>query len=151
MKSFLAAAVAAVLVAAAPASAQDTAGRGLVTAKLDTVTAALASSGFTPAGEPTIVSIPADNSTEVQMQVQAGKGYVIVGICDENCGDLDLLVLKADGTTVGQDVADDNAPLVTYVATENTTLRVRVSMAGCTAASCLAGAALYSGDPAALQ
>lgn len=151
MKTILAAALAAVLLAAAPASAQDPTGRALVTAKLDTVTTALAASGFAPAGAPTIISIAADNSTEVQMQVQAGKGYVIVGICDENCGDLDLLVLKADGTTVGQDVAEDNAPLVTYVATENTTLRVRVSMAGCTAASCLAGAALYTGDPAAFQ
>jgi len=139
------------VLAAAPARAQTPVGRDLVRAALDTATATLATASFTPAGEPTVVSIPADNSTEVRVQVEAGKGYVIMGVCDENCSDLDLLVLKADGTTVGQDVEEDDTPMVTYVATENTTLLIRVSMAACSAGTCWAGAALYTGDPAAFQ
>ncbi|HEX8395145.1 MAG TPA: hypothetical protein VF665_22550, partial [Longimicrobium sp.] len=119
MKTILAAACAAVMLAAAPAHAQDPTGRPLVQTLLDTASTKLAESNFAPAGEANFVTIANGASTELRMQVEAGKGYVIMGVCDESCSDLDLFVLTAAGATVGQDVEEDDAPLVTYAPTAN--------------------------------
>jgi hypothetical protein len=61
------------------------------------------------------------------MQVQGGMRYTIVGVCDEDCGDLDLRVL--DGTSVvASDLAPDAHPAVQIAPARNGTLTVEVIM-----------------------
>lgn len=72
---------------------------------------------------------------EVVMEVQAARDVVIAAICDQDCSDLDLRVSK-DGTMLGEDILDDDAPMVRLQSFGGGTLRVRVEMPACSVAPC---------------
>lgn len=42
------------------------------------------------------------------------RQYIMVGVCDGDCSDMDLRLLDGQGNTVAQDVADDDTPLLVF-------------------------------------
>jgi hypothetical protein len=81
-------------------------------------------------------SLRDQSATDVEMQIPAGKTVAaLIGVCDEDCTDLDLAVFSGSGTKLGEDVDPDNSPLVA-VRNHSGPIRVRVTMASCTVAPC---------------
>ena len=76
----------------------------------------------------------------------AGGSYMIVGVCDESCGDLDIRLATAEGELVGQDILEDDTPVVTFQAEPGAAYRATLGMTGCNAEFCMAQAKVYKLD-----
>lgn len=75
-------------------------------------------------------------TTDIQMQIPNGKSLAgVIGVCDEDCDDLDLTVFSGSGSKLGEDVTPDDAPVVP-IQNYSGQIRVRVTMASCTLAPC---------------
>lgn len=71
-----------------------------------------------------------------------GNSYKIVGVCDNDCEDLDLRVSIGD-EMVTEDVLDDDVPIVNFSAKNETRYSVKVSMVTCKADPCFWGIAVF--------
>lgn len=80
-------------------------------------------------------SLRQGETTELTLKLAAGQQILIAGFCDEDCSDLDLRVIQ-NGTTLGEDILDDDAPMVTLPNFAGGTVTVRVEMPGCSVAPC---------------
>jgi hypothetical protein len=68
--------------------------------------------------------------------------YSMVGVCDTDCTDLDL-VLYSGSRTVASDLKLDAVPLFDVTVAARTTYRLVVTLPGCTTSSCYYGALIY--------
>ncbi len=68
--------------------------------------------------------------------------YKIVGVCDNDCEDLDIRVSIGDDV-IAEDVLDDDVPIVNFSAKGETRYSVRVTMATCKADPCFWGIAVF--------
>lgn len=73
---------------------------------------------------------------------RAGAAYIVVGLCADNCTNLDIEVFSGS-SSVGSDVLPDALPTFGFVATTSGSHTVEVAMTACTAAACRAGAKAY--------
>lgn len=111
---------------AGPTAAQNPTGAAIVAAQLD---AASNEMGLTP-GARVSGRLAQGARQMVNLQAPGGTTYFI-GVCDENCRDLDLIVRDASGRELDRDEAVDDVPVVA-VQTRAGTYTVEVSMADCT-------------------
>ncbi len=131
----------AALLAASPARAQDP-WEQQVTAQLEAVVEALDQEGLSPAGEPLYGALNADEYENVELELTAGS-FLLIGVCDGDCTDLDL-VLSADGEEIASDLEADDTPVLVVEVEEGGTLTLRVGMAVCSSGPCRYGVGLFS-------
>ena len=81
-------------------------------------------------------------SETVTVELEGGVNYVILGVCDNDCSDLDLELFQGT-TAVSEDLAADDFPVVTVEPTTTRTYRLKITMADCSAAPCRFGVAVY--------
>lgn len=72
---------------------------------------------------------------EYTVQVPAGETVVFAGICDEDCSDVDLKI-SMNGRSLGEDVLDDDAPIVMLQNFGGGLVTVRVEMPACSVNPC---------------
>jgi hypothetical protein len=70
------------------------------------------------------------------LPVQRGKTYLIGGVCDTDCSDLDIKILNDAGETIGEDTLEDDAPVVELVPSASGTVTIEVTMFACSAEPC---------------
>lgn len=75
-----------------------------------------------------------------QIRLERGVTYRIVGVCDNDCGDVDLEVLDAGGAVIGRDVLDNDSPIVDVRPARSANFTVRVMLPHCVRAPCFVGA-----------
>ncbi|MBB4634888.1 hypothetical protein [Longimicrobium terrae] len=81
--------------------------------------------------------LPSGGSVVVDATLRAGARYMVVGVCDGECQDLDLRVNAPDGAEVlDEDVSDDDVPVLRFTATENGAHPLSVIMSDCRAELC---------------
>lgn len=81
---------------------------------------------------------------EYDLPVEGDTAYLIVGVCDVDCDDLDLLVTDQNGNEIALDFEPDDYPVLSFVAPRNGTWFLEVSMAGCATDTCVYGVEIYS-------
>lgn len=74
----------------------------------------------------------------------SGINYKIVGVCDNDCPDMDIKLLDPTGVEVAQDVLTDSVPIVDYRASKGGAYTVRVVMYNCTSNPCSAAVSVMS-------
>jgi hypothetical protein len=74
-----------------------------------------------------------------------GQTYMIMGVCDADCSDLDLVLYDGDGDEVDSDLATDDVPIVSVATDRADTYRVEISMVSCSAEPCRFGVGVYGG------
>jgi hypothetical protein len=84
-----------------------------------------------------------DEYIEHETVLRTGREYAIAAVCDEDCSDLDLELLR-DGSVVASDLEDDDIPLVRYAPGTDGVYTVRVIMARCEREPCLYGVGVYA-------
>jgi hypothetical protein len=80
-------------------------------------------------------SLRQGETIDIPVRLAAGQQITLAGFCDEDCSDLDLRVIR-NGTTLGEDILVDDAPVVTLKNFAGGTVTVRVEMPGCSVAPC---------------
>ena len=125
-----------------PASAQNRY-QDQIRAQLQVAAQTVAEQGYVPAQE--IVSGNLNQGARETMMVtlQGGGIYAIVGVCDEDCTDVDLRLDGPNGALLAEDIASDDTPVLEFVAPANGQYRLTVVMPGCSTAPCYWGVQLY--------
>jgi hypothetical protein len=75
--------------------------------------------------------------------LHAGTSYALVGVCDNDCRDLDLALFDPDGREVDADRKLDDAPVVVATPSVTGQYRVKVVMAQCATSPCFYGIGIY--------
>ena len=87
-----------------------------------------------------------DATTNLNVDLVAGKDYVLWGVCDRDCTDIDLTIYNSNGDEVASDLQTDNIPYLHVIPSRSGNYRIKVSMAVCSANPCRFGVGLWSKD-----
>jgi hypothetical protein len=108
----------------------------------------LADQGFQLTGPARLGMLSADESELLTIPMLAGRSYAIVGVCDEDCGNLDLVLSRSTRQEVASDRGDGNVPMVKVTTALAGSYGIKVIMTACRMGPCRYGIAIYS-KPAA--
>lgn len=122
------------------AEAQELAGK-----LLDEAARTMAMDNFLPVAGQADVLTPMGHgrSHDWTVNLTAGKTYRIVGVCDFDCGDVNMELRDASGAVVSSDLLDDDVPIVEVSPTADGAYTARFIMTNCTAAPCFASARMF--------
>ena len=74
---------------------------------------------------------------------KGGVNYVILGVCDNDCSDLDLRLFDPNGREVASDLLTDDNPVVNVTPRRTGTYTVRAIMTTCSSQPCRYGIGVY--------
>ncbi len=80
---------------------------------------------------------------DFRVTLNAGSDYAILGVCDEDCYDLDVALYNLSGNLIVADTTEDAAPLVPFTVTESGSFTLRVTMYNCGVEPCYFGVGVY--------
>ena len=136
----VAVAVAIALTFVAPsAQAQSNQWRGQVEGYLKRASQTLSDRGYDQTHDTQIGSLRDDENESFSLTLRSGTSYALVGVCDNDCSDLDLVLYDADGDQVDSDVQTDDVPIVQVTPRETMRYRVKVLMPTCKTNPCWYG------------
>jgi hypothetical protein len=130
------------ILAAAPAHAQDTWARQ-VSRLLANASSVAASNGLQLTHEPWIGSLGDGESSRHGITLQGGTTYALVGVCDNDCTDVDFRLFDPNGNEVASDVATDDTPVISITPRRSGQYTLQVVMADCRAEPCRYGIGVY--------
>lgn len=87
-----------------------------------------------------------DGTEWVYIELPAGYTYYILGVCDNDCFDLDLELYSTNNVLLSSDVETDDYPLVSITPAERAIYRVKVIMANCSSGPCRYGLGVYRSE-----
>lgn len=143
MRTALVSAVVATLVGVAPAVAQNTY-QQQIRNQLSRHSENARSHGYNSDRDPIYGSLADDANDQLRINLNGGTRYVIIGVCDNDCSDIDLRLFAPDGTKVIEDIATDDYPTLEFVAPTTGVYRLSVEMANCRQSPCYYGVQVYS-------
>ena len=117
--------------------------QAIILQQLQSAQAAAAQQGFQLVGQPFSGSLAQGQSWNIPAELHAGFDYRVLGVCDRDCADLDLVVFDNNGVQVAQDTATSNQPVVAVAPVYRANFTVQVQMFNCTVAPCYYAIALY--------
>jgi hypothetical protein len=79
------------------------------------------------------------------VRLDAGREYVVLGSCDDDCGVLHLRVANETGYDLDADRGRGNAPLVRLSPPRSGEYRITVTMGACRVSPCRYSVALFRG------
>lgn len=88
-------------------------------------------------------SLNQNTNEMVSLNLSVGTDYQILGVCDNDCTDLDLTLYDGAGNQISQDIEMDDVPIVTVTPRRSGTFRVKVVMATCSAEPCRYGIGVF--------
>jgi hypothetical protein len=138
----LTAALAAALLVPAPARAQDAWVRQ-VRMQISQAGTRFEQQGYELTHHIYTGSLNDGGSEMVDLELDVGMEYQIMGACDEDCSDLDFTLYDGNGNVIDSDMLDDDIPMVTVIVSHSGVFRVRVSMAACSAEPCRYGIGIF--------
>jgi len=89
--------------------------------------------------DPYVDSIRHGRIDSLTLTLRAGTAYALVGVCDEDCRDIDLRVYDEDDHLVGKDMASDDKPIIQISPRWTGRFRIEVLMNTCVASPCFYG------------
>lgn len=124
------------------ASAQDP-WLAQVQEQLQAASGAIRGEGYASSHDVVTGSLAAGAAEEIEMELDGGIDYMIVGVCDEDCADLDLVLRDPAGNVVETDEATDDIPILAGSPPRTGTYTVEVRMVSCSVEPCRYGVAVY--------
>ena len=89
-------------------------------------------------------SLRDDENENLTLNLRRGTDYAIIGVCDEDCTDIDLRLFDEDGDEVDSDVETDDNPVVQITPRASGKYRIKVIMATCSTSPCFYGVGVFS-------
>ncbi len=112
--------------------------------QIRTASELFASEGFAQVGETRSGSLKEETSEDLNLTLEAGVSYILVGVCDNDCPDIDLALLDEAGNEIDSDYENDAVPMVEVTPSITRSYRVHVYMAACTSEPCFYGVATFA-------
>ncbi len=126
-----------------PSAAANTQPQNVILSQLQQAQMALSQQGFQVVGQPFSGSLAQGQTWNVPAELYMGVEYRVLGVCDADCGDLDLIMYDASGAMLAQDTAVTSQPMVALLPGYNGNHVIQVQMYNCSAAPCYYALALY--------
>ncbi|HKQ41084.1 MAG TPA: hypothetical protein VJT79_01285, partial [Pseudonocardia sp.] len=114
-----------------------------VAALLNQAASMATSRGMRRTHQPYIGSLRTGATGNQSITLQAGTSYSLIGVCDNDCSDLDLRVYDPNGREVGSDLLTDDTPVVNVTPRRTGTYTVRAIMTACSSQPCRYGIGVY--------
>ncbi|MFT3729532.1 MAG: toll/interleukin-1 receptor domain-containing protein [Terricaulis sp.] len=114
-----------------------------VLARLTAAQQQFVSQGFQPLSAAVSGQLAQGGVWNVPVTLQAGGEYRIVGVCDNDCGDFDLVLYDAANNVVSRDELTDAIPVVSVQPQYNGQFVVQAVMHTCNQSPCYYALALY--------
>jgi hypothetical protein len=127
--------------APAPAYAQD-----IIRTQLDSAASLMGNEGFSKQDEFVTGDLRQGQDEEFELELQGGKTYIIVGVCDGDCSDLDMALSTTSGEGVDSDYEEDDVPMVMVEVAQGATYTLMVRMAACSIEPCGFGVGVFAKD-----
>jgi hypothetical protein len=134
------AALGAALLFAAPAHAQP----AIIVTQLDSAATLMGNEGFELQDEIVSGDLRQGEDEQFELELEGGKTYIIVGVCDGDCSDLDMALTTAGGEDVDSDFKEDDVPMVMVEVPSNGTYHLKVQMAACSVEPCAFGVGVFA-------
>ena len=99
--------------------------------------------GYELTHEPIINKLYRGNKYNITMNLQPGTSYAIVGVCDQDCLDMDLFLYDSKGNLVDYDRGSSDTPIVEVQPGYADTFIVQVSIPSCQALQCTFGVGVF--------
>ncbi|MEC4812449.1 MAG: hypothetical protein SAK29_04110 [Scytonema sp. PMC 1069.18] len=99
--------------------------------------------GYQLTHEPFIDELSSGGSNYLTINLRAGQQYGILGVCDRDCGDLDITLYNDRGQVITSDTGDDDIPTVSLTPVRSGTYRVKVDMPNCQTRMCYYGVGVF--------
>lgn len=90
-------------------------------------------------------SLNSDSDRDQWITLKGGEEYALLGVCDEECNDIDLFLYDEKGNEIDSDTASDDVPVVVVNPSRSARYRVHLSMFDCDVEPCLYAVGLYRG------
>lgn len=74
---------------------------------------------------------------------EGGYDYKLVGVCDEDCDDIDMAIYDDKGRLLDEDVLDDDFPIVDLTNARSGSYTVELDMYSCSVEPCYFGFAIF--------
>lgn len=130
------------IAASAPAEAQ-TQYIQQIRAQLNRAAQTVRQQGYLPAQDMMTGNLNQGARESMLVTLTGGTRYAIVGVCDEDCTDVDLRIAGPDGTQLAEDMETDDTPVLEFTAPSSGQYRLLVMMATCNQAPCYWGTQIF--------
>ncbi|MCC7463242.1 MAG: trypsin-like peptidase domain-containing protein [Gammaproteobacteria bacterium] len=107
-----------------------------LTSQMQKVEDYLRPKGFTLSHDPGVEALKAKENEDTSLQLDAGRTYAVVAVCDDDCSDVDMALLDTQGKSVVRDVDGSDVAMLSYVPTVSGRHWIRVRVAACSAEPC---------------
>lgn len=114
-----------------------------VQAQLDRFGNLVTERGYVPTHQIKTGSLRNREDEYFTVDLDGGHEYAMVGVCDEDCSDIDLRLFNEAGFEVDADVKTDDYPVVSVRPSVTARYRVKVVMATCATSPCFYGVGVY--------
>jgi|TARA_B110000483_G_scaffold217811_1_gene270566 hypothetical protein len=84
-----------------------------------------------------------DDSDSWTFWLDGRSDYTIIGVCDDDCGDIDLTILDDDNDVVAEDLLEDDYPIVNVSPRRDGAYTIDVDMYECDVEPCYFGIAIF--------
>ena len=74
---------------------------------------------------------------------KGGYDYKLVGVCDEDCSDIDMAIYDGKGRLLDEDVLEDDYPIVDVSVATGGNYKVELDMYSCSVEPCYFGFAIF--------
>lgn len=91
-----------------------------------------------------IGKLKAGESETWNITLAAGQTFLVTGVCDASCTDIDLWLTDAKGQELDSDVEPDDGPVLVYEVRTTGTYTVKISMFACSQDPCFYGLGVFS-------
>jgi len=99
--------------------------------------------GYNLTHDPFISSLGRGGREDVTLSLRQGKSYAIIGVCDNDCQDVDLALFDDNGNLIASDLQRDDTPMVRVTPRWSARFTVRVRMSSCSNAPCRYGIGVF--------
>lgn len=137
MKRIAMAGAAGAALLASPAAADDWS--DLMDSLMETAVGQFSDEGYHYSGFAHNGALADGESEDVAVRLGPGLEFVLIGACDLDCEDLDLVLYDDNGREVDSDLEMDDFPIVMVSPSRDAVYRIRVTMADCEIEPCRYG------------
>ena len=99
--------------------------------------------GYVETQERYVESLRESRSHTIRLTLRADESYSIVGVCDNDCSDLDFKLYDDADNLIDEDMETDDTPIVSVTPRRTGEFRLSVQMADCTNEPCYFGVGVW--------
>lgn len=118
--------------------------QAIILQQLQHAQAAAAQQGFQMVGQPVSGGLQQGQSWNIPGELYAGYDYRVLGVCDQDCNDMDLVLFDGNGAVIAQDTTTSSQPMLAVQTPYNGAFTIQVQMYHCAVAPCYYAVALYA-------